>query len=275
MQLHQLPGVVLVDVPRGVLVVIEIVHHRRMLEGRQHQILEMPERVRADRPIGVVGDQPAQIRFALMHAEMVEPEPHHFLLELIGRVGRPQQLAAHRLVGELVAALVERFAGRLSVGPIGHCLVRLALGVDLGDGAHRIQMSDLERRELGGHGRRQALVALQLTVQVTGPTEPVKLLDARAIDAETHPLQPEHVLPRKRLHRGSFCRCRVVVHRVRAAGKQSRAHGEHGRRHGKQRRRRLEQSGRHGQERRAQQGSQRSTLVPLRAHMPPKSRFDT
>ena len=81
-QLHELAGVVLIDVPGGILVVVQIGQHRRMLERREHQILELPERMRPDRPIGVVGDEPAQIRLRLMHAEVVEPEPHHLFLEL-------------------------------------------------------------------------------------------------------------------------------------------------------------------------------------------------
>jgi len=39
-QLHELPGVVFVDMPGRILIVIEIRHHRGVLERRQHQVLE-------------------------------------------------------------------------------------------------------------------------------------------------------------------------------------------------------------------------------------------
>ena len=83
-QLHQLARVVLIDVAGGILGVVQVLQHRRMLERRQHQVAEMPERMRADRVLLVVADQPAQIGLVLMHAEMIEPEPHHLLLQLRG-----------------------------------------------------------------------------------------------------------------------------------------------------------------------------------------------
>ena len=92
-QLHQFARVVLVDVSDGVLIVVQILQHGGMLERGEHQVLEMAERMRPDRPLLVVADQPAQIGLVLMDAEVIEPEPDHLFLELRRRIDRPQQLA--------------------------------------------------------------------------------------------------------------------------------------------------------------------------------------
>ena len=81
-QFHQLAGVVLIEVAGGILLIVEVLQHRRMLQGCQHQLAEMPEHVRTNRVLLIVADQPAQIALVLMDTEMVEPEPHHLLLQL-------------------------------------------------------------------------------------------------------------------------------------------------------------------------------------------------
>jgi len=44
----------------------------------------MPEHMRAYRVLSIISDQPAQIRLVLMHAEMIQPKPHHLFLQLRG-----------------------------------------------------------------------------------------------------------------------------------------------------------------------------------------------
>src|SRR5207302_11330749 len=109
--LHQLARVVLVDVADGILGVVEVLEHGRVLECREYQIAKTPERMRADRALLVISEQPALIGLVLVHAEMVEPEPHHLLAQLRRRIQRPQQLQTHRPIGEAVAFFIQRLAG--------------------------------------------------------------------------------------------------------------------------------------------------------------------
>ncbi len=157
-QLHQLAGVVLIDVPGRVLVVVQVLQHRRMFESRHHQVLEMPEDVRPDRTLRVVADQPAQIGLVLEHAEMVEPEPDHLLLQLRRGIHRAQQFAANGLIRELVAALVERLARLLLVGPVGQGIDGLVFRVDRGKPFLGVGVRHLESADLCGDRRRQGRV---------------------------------------------------------------------------------------------------------------------
>src|SRR2546429_5484723 len=79
-----------------------------MLECREHQIAKTPERMRADRALLVISEQPALIGLVLVHAEMVEPEPHHLLAQLRRRIQRPQQLQTHRPIGEAGGLFIPR-----------------------------------------------------------------------------------------------------------------------------------------------------------------------
>ena len=109
-QLHQLARVILIDVSRRILRIVQILQHGRMFQCRHDEVAEMPESMRADRPLAVVPDQPADIGLLLVDAEMVEPEPDHLLFELRRRIDGAQQLTAARLVGGLIALLIERLA---------------------------------------------------------------------------------------------------------------------------------------------------------------------
>ena len=130
-QLHQLARVVLVDVADGILGVVEVLEHGRVLECREHQIAKTPERMRADRALRVISEQPALIGLVLVHAEMVEPEPHHLLAQLRRRIQRPQQLQTHRPIGEAVAFFIQRLAGLVLVCALAHRVDRTAPFVQL------------------------------------------------------------------------------------------------------------------------------------------------
>ena len=92
-QFHDLAGVVLVQMPRRVVSVIEITQHRRVMQGGGQQIAEFSERIWPDCPVLVVTDQDADVRLVLMDVEMVEPEPGHLFTQLVGRIKVAQDLA--------------------------------------------------------------------------------------------------------------------------------------------------------------------------------------
>jgi hypothetical protein len=58
-QLHELARVILVDVPRRVLAVVQVLQHRRMLQSGHHQIAKMTEDMRPDGSLFIVTHQPA------------------------------------------------------------------------------------------------------------------------------------------------------------------------------------------------------------------------
>ena len=60
-QFHDLAGVVLVEMPRRVVGIVEIAQHRRMMQRGGEQIVEFAERKRPDRAILVVADQDADV----------------------------------------------------------------------------------------------------------------------------------------------------------------------------------------------------------------------
>jgi hypothetical protein len=82
-QLHDLAGVVLVDVTLGVLGVVEIAQHGRMRGGDAQEVSEFAECV-ATQLLLIVADGLSDVRLVEMHVEMVEPEPRHLLAQLIG-----------------------------------------------------------------------------------------------------------------------------------------------------------------------------------------------
>ena len=77
-QFHDLARVILVDMPGGILRIVEIAQHGRMAQRRLEKIAEMPERMCADR-IFIIADHRADVGLVLMHIEMIEPEPGHHL----------------------------------------------------------------------------------------------------------------------------------------------------------------------------------------------------
>jgi hypothetical protein len=174
-----------------------------MLERREHQVAEMPQRVGAYRVFLVVPDQPAQLGLLLVHAEMIQPEPDHLLLKLRPGVHRAQQVAPGRFVGEAVAMLVERLARLFPGRIIGQCIDALAFAVDRGDGLHRIDVRDLHALDLRGNRHRQRRVpGAQLRIQEPRAAEPPIGFHAVAVDPETRALEPQDVAAGQRVRRG-------------------------------------------------------------------------
>ena len=121
-----------------------------------HQVLKCPNDVRPDRVLLVVADQPAQVRLVLEDAEMVQPEPHHLFLQLRGRIDRAQQVAARGLVGELVAALIQRLARlRPCHRPPGIALMRWCSALTASNRLRRIEVCDLHGIDCGPTGPRR------------------------------------------------------------------------------------------------------------------------
>ena len=172
-QLHQLTGVVLVDVADGVLAVVEVLQHGRVFKGREHQVTKPAERVRPNRPLLVVGDEPAQVRFVLEDTEVVQPEPHHLFTQLRWRVHRPQQLEADGPIGGLAAFIVEQLARLILVRALGHCGDGLAPLLQLLQSPLRIGLVSFERLDLRGDRRRQlSPCAMQLLLEIAFAPEP-------------------------------------------------------------------------------------------------------
>jgi hypothetical protein len=64
--------------------------HGRAFQRGHDQILELAQRVRADHVFFVIGGEQAYTAFGRVHAEMVEPEPHHLFFQLIAAINGAQ-----------------------------------------------------------------------------------------------------------------------------------------------------------------------------------------
>jgi hypothetical protein len=133
MQLHKLARIVFVDMVDSVLGIVQVLQHRRMREGCHHKVPEVSQYVRTDSVLLVVADEPANAALRLRYAEVIEPKPDELLLHLRGRVNGSQHIAARRLIGKRVAAIVEGFACLLLLGPIRHGADALVLGIGRGE----------------------------------------------------------------------------------------------------------------------------------------------
>ena len=60
-QFHDLAGIVFVDMSGGIVGIVEIAQHRRMIQGGGKQIVELAERKRADGAALIVADQDANV----------------------------------------------------------------------------------------------------------------------------------------------------------------------------------------------------------------------
>ena len=117
-QFHQFAGVVLVEpvhatvgalaAGRGVLRVVKIEQHRRVMRGGAQQVAETAERVGADR-FRLIGADPQPVEaLAGEHVEMVVPEIDHHLLQLARAVERAPQPRGLRLFEDHAGLLAPR-----------------------------------------------------------------------------------------------------------------------------------------------------------------------
>ncbi len=86
MQLEQLAGVVLVDRAHGVPVVVEIAQHGRLAQGGFEKIAEAAQGVGTDGLVFIVAHGRPDVVLEGQDVEVVQPEPGHLLLELVGRI---------------------------------------------------------------------------------------------------------------------------------------------------------------------------------------------
>ncbi len=172
MQLHEFAGVVLIDVAGRILGIVQVLQHGRMFQRRHHQVTEMAEGMRTDRPLAVVRDQVAHVGLLFEDAEVVQPEPHHLFLQLRRGIDGPQQFAAPCFVHQLVALVVERLPRGLLVGPIRKGVDPLLLGHHFHQQLVAVVVADAQLPDFLGHGVRQAAVfGTQLLRQVALATE--------------------------------------------------------------------------------------------------------
>ena len=92
-QFHDLARIVLVQMTRGIIGIVEIAQHHRVIERRRQEIAEFAEREGPNRAVLIVADENADVRLVLMHVEMIEPEPGHALAQLVGRIECAQDAA--------------------------------------------------------------------------------------------------------------------------------------------------------------------------------------
>ncbi len=198
-QFHDLAGVVLVQMARRIIRIVEITQHRRMIQRGGKKIAEFAKRKRTDRAILVVADQDADIRLVLMHVEMVEPEPCHTLAQLIGRIERAQDAARGRLLAAIVhRLLVHLLRGLLLVG-IGDLIGRFALLLESDRDIEREFMGIRHRLDLRLGRRGQGVIRrrMQLLGQPALNADRLQMRRARTIDAPCQPVQQHHVMRRK------------------------------------------------------------------------------
>ena len=183
-QLHDLAGVVLVQVARRVGVVVEVAQHGRVAQARHQQVAEMPEHVRADRRVEIVAHRGPQGRLALVDVEPVEPEPRQPLAQLVRAVERPQHPGGGGVPRGRVQRGLERLLGGLPGLGIGQLLGGLGLRVQR-LGAREQAARRRQRVDLGLRGRWQARLGrrMQLRVQPARPALGLEPREGRGRDA--------------------------------------------------------------------------------------------
>ena len=110
-QLHQLARQVLIDTVHCVLLVVQVAQHRRVQRRGAQQVTKPAQRVWANGRVFVVTHHGAQVGLVLEHAEVVQPEPSHLLLQLARRVQRAQHMARGRLARQPVQLLLVGLLG--------------------------------------------------------------------------------------------------------------------------------------------------------------------
>ena len=188
--------------------IVQIFEHCWVLECGEHEVLEMTQRMRPDRPVGVVPDQPAHVRLRLVDAEVVQPEPHHLLLKLRRRVDGAEQLFANGAVCRLVALHIELLACLDLVVPLDHGVDGLAPRGELDENLGGVRAARGRSVDLRGDRRGKGLVGAQLPLQIALTAQSMQIRDACGIDAEGDALQPQHVPVTEhgqRRRRGTVC----------------------------------------------------------------------
>ncbi len=194
-QFHQLACVVFVDLALGVLGVVQVLQHCRAFQRGHHQVGELAGGIGADRVFHVVGRHPLHPGLVGIHAEMIEPEPHQLLAQLIRRVHRAQQLRLPRLHQHLTTARLPLLAqGNLLIA-IGHGLQANLVGFVLGQQIHQRGMQRVEALQLRAYRRGQRSVVAGLQQQRTKAlgAQPCQLGRAAGINTIGGPLQPAHL----------------------------------------------------------------------------------
>ncbi len=216
-QLHNLAGVVFVQVAGGVVGIVEIAHHRRMVQRRAEQVAETAKRMRPDGAVDVVADQDAQVGLVLVHVEVIEPEPGHAFAQLLWRVECAQDGARGRLAGAIVHRLLISLLSRFSLVRIGDLVGGAALLVEF---RHHIERQlvhirhclDLRLR-CRRHRRLQSGRRVQLLVEPQLRAHGLKLRHARRCHAEGQPIEQREIV---RVQFGGMC----TGHRADAADEQ-------------------------------------------------------
>ncbi len=161
-QLHDLAGVVLVDVVGRIVRIVEVAEHGRVLQRRLEQVAETAKGVGPDRPVHIVADHRPDVGLVLMDVEMVEPEPGHLLLELIRRIEVAQNLAGRGLFGARRHRLLIGLLRRLLLIRIGQGVGRLVLGVQVHHQLGHRLAGDRQGVDLRLHRRRQGIVEARM-----------------------------------------------------------------------------------------------------------------
>ncbi len=207
-ELHDLAGVVLVEMAGRVVGVVEVTQHHRMMQGRRQQVTELAERVGTDRAIFVVADQHADVGLVLVDVEVVEPEPGQAFAQLIRRIQRVQDAARRGLPGAVVHGLLIDLLRRLLLLGISDLVGGLALLIERHRDVEWKAMHVRHRLDLGMNGGRQRGVGrLQLLLQPAFDADLAQMRRARRVDAPGQAIEQRDVL------RGKFGRPRRLVQR--------------------------------------------------------------
>ena len=222
-QLHQFARIVFIDALDGVGFIVQVAQHGGMVDGRAQQVAKFPQGMRRDGVRLVIADHGAQVVLALVHAEMVEPEPAQLLLQLLSRIHVQQQRTRGRLARQAVEFLLVILL-RLLLRHVVHDGGRLlALLLHRHHQLIERYLTDGHGVDLRLHGGRQAGFAwVQLRPQVSAPAVLLQLAHAAAIHAPADPFQHGDALRGIVGRGGGMLRGRR--RRRGAAGQQQQAH---------------------------------------------------
>ena len=156
--------------------VVQVAQHGGVRGHRPQQRPELAQRMGPDRAVFIVAHHGAQVAFALVHAEVVEPEPAHLRLHLVGRVQRAQQVPggglARQAVHLLLVGLLGGFFGLVVAQGVGTFAALLQV---LDQGQQRL-LHDGHGVDLRLHCGGQALCAgVQLGVDISGQAHGLQL----------------------------------------------------------------------------------------------------